>query len=62
MMERLRKLVADWKTIDGSGSLCDKFKQIMNSLYFLSSVGGSQEGVVTREENRTHTEVNPMQF
>ena len=50
IMEKLRNFVAHWKTIDGSESICDKFKQIMNSIYSFSSIGGPHEGVVTGEE------------
>lgn len=50
IIEEIKRLVNEWKTIDESGSLCDKLKSVVNSLYSFASIGGPHEGVTTREE------------
>jgi len=50
ILEYVRRLIADWKSIDKSESLCEKFKSVANSLYSFASVGGPHEGVTTKEE------------
>jgi len=50
VLEVIKRIVADWKTIDTSESLCEKLKSIVNSLYSFASIGGPHEGVTTREE------------
>jgi hypothetical protein len=42
--------VNEWKTVDGSESLCEKLKSVVSSLYSFASVGGPHEGVTTKEE------------
>lgn len=50
VMENLKNRSKNWKTIDGSKSLCEKFKPILSSIYSFASTGGPHEGINTREE------------
>jgi len=50
IVEQIRTTVNGWKTVDGSDSLCDKLKAIVNSLFSFASIGGPHEGVTTKEE------------
>lgn len=50
ILEKLREIISNWKSIDESLSLCDKFKSILNSLFSFASIGGPHEGVITEEE------------
>ena len=50
ILERIKQIVGEWKTIDNSESLCEKLKSVVNSLYSFASIGGPHEGVTTREE------------
>lgn len=50
ILEEIKRIVSEWKTIDGSESLSEKFKGVVNSLYSFASIGGPHEGVTTREE------------
>lgn len=50
IIEEIRRIASEWKTIDGSESLCEKFRSLITSLFSLASIGGPHEGVVTREE------------
>ena len=50
ILEKMRNVVSKWKAIDGSESLCEKFRQILNGLYSFSSIGGPHEGSATQEE------------
>jgi hypothetical protein len=49
-LEGIKQIVSEWKIIDGSESLCEKLKSIVNALYSFASIGGPHEGVATREE------------
>lgn len=50
ILEKLRDIISNWKSIDESSSLCDKFKSILKSLFSFASIGGPHEGVITEEE------------
>jgi hypothetical protein len=50
ILERIKGIVSEWKTVDGSESLCEKLKSVVNSLYSFASIGGPHAGVVTKEE------------
>ena len=50
ILEHIKQLIVNWKSIDRSKSLCEKFKSVVNSLYSFASIGGPHEGVTTREE------------
>jgi hypothetical protein len=50
ILEGIKRIVNEWKTVDGSESLCEKLKSIVNSLYSFASIGGPHEGVTTKEE------------
>lgn len=50
VIESIRSIVAEWKTIDTSKSLCDKVRDLTNSLFNLSSPGGAHEGITTKDE------------
>jgi len=50
ILEEIRRIITEWKTIDGSISLCEKLKSVINSLYSFASIGGPHEGVTTKEE------------
>ncbi|MGC9015118.1 MAG: hypothetical protein ACP5KW_12150 [Thermoproteota archaeon] len=50
IVEEIRLVISKWKTIDGSVSLCEKMKSVVNTLYSFASIGGPHGGVVTREE------------
>ncbi|MHA1363456.1 MAG: hypothetical protein ACTSP1_13145 [Candidatus Freyarchaeota archaeon] len=50
VLEKIKRIVGGWRTVDGSGSLCDKLKSVVGSLYSFASIGGPHEGVTTREE------------
>ena len=50
ILEGIKGIVSEWKTIDGSESLCEKLKSVINTLYSFASVGGPHEGVTTKEE------------
>jgi hypothetical protein len=50
ILEGIKRIVSGWKTVDGSESLCDKLKSVINSLYSFASIGGPHEGVTTKEE------------
>jgi hypothetical protein len=50
ILEGIKGIVSEWKTIDESESLCEKLKSVVNSLYSFASIGGPHEGVVTKEE------------
>lgn len=50
VLENLRNKSKDWETIDGSESICDKLKSILNSVYSFASPGGPHEGISTRDE------------
>ena len=50
ILEEIKRIISEWKTIDGSESLCEKLRSVVNSLYSFASIGGPHEGVTTREE------------
>jgi hypothetical protein len=50
ILENLRNQSKEWKTIDGSESICDKLKSVFNSVYSFASSGGPHEGISTRDE------------
>lgn len=50
IIEKVRHVSGEWRTIDKSDSLADKFKDVVNSVYSFSSIGGPHLGVSTREE------------
>ena len=50
ILEEIKRIVNEWKTVDGSESLCEKLKSVVSSLYSFASVGGPHEGVTTKEE------------
>lgn len=50
ILEEIKQTVSEWKAVDESDSLSEKFKGVVNSLYSFASIGGPHEGVVTREE------------
>jgi hypothetical protein len=50
ILENIKKNIGDWKKIDGSEGLNEKFRPIVNSLYSFASIGGPHAGVTTREE------------
>jgi len=50
ILEEIRRIISEWKTVDGSESLCEKLKSVIGSLYSFASIGGPHEGVTTREE------------
>jgi hypothetical protein len=50
ILEEIKRIVAEWKTVDGSESLCEKLKSVVSSLYSFASIGGPHEGVTTKEE------------
>jgi len=50
IIEEIKKTANAWKTIDGSESLCEKLKSLVNSLFSFASIGGPHEGVTTKEE------------
>jgi len=50
ILETIKSLVAEWKMIDGSDSLCEKLQGIVNSSFSFASIGGPHEGVATRDE------------
>jgi hypothetical protein len=50
ILEGIRGIIGEWKTVDGSESLCEKLKSVINSLYSFASIGGPHLGVATREE------------
>lgn len=50
ILEGIKGIVGKWKTVDGSESLCEKLKSVVNSLYSFASIGGPHEGVTTKEE------------
>lgn len=50
ILEEIKRIVGEWKTIDGSESLCEKLRSVVNALYSFASIGGPHEGVTTREE------------
>jgi hypothetical protein len=50
ILENLRNKSKDWKKIDNSESICEKFKNTLNSMYSFASPGGPHEGLVTRDE------------
>jgi len=50
ILEGIKRIVGEWKTVDGSGSLCEKLKSVVSSMYSFASIGGPHEGVVTKEE------------
>ena len=50
IIEEIRKMSGEWRTIDHSPSLCDKFKTMVGSMYSFASIGGPHEGVNSKEE------------
>lgn len=50
ILEEIKRIVGEWKTVDESESLCEKLKSVAASLYSFASIGGPHEGVTTREE------------
>lgn len=50
ILENLRNRSKDWKTVDGSESICEKLKSVLNSIYSFASPGGPHEGISTRDE------------
>jgi len=50
ILEGIKRIAGEWKTVDGSESLCEKLKSVINSLYSFASIGGPHEGVTTKEE------------
>jgi hypothetical protein len=50
ILEEIKRIVNEWKTVDGSESLCEKLKSVVSSLYSSASIGGPHEGVTTKEE------------
>jgi hypothetical protein len=50
ILEGIKGIISKWKTVDGSESLCEKLKSVVNSLYSFASIGGPHEGVTTKEE------------
>lgn len=52
ILESVRNIISNWNKIDGSGSIYEKFKSILNNAYSLASIGGAHEGTTTREETQ----------
>ena len=50
IIEEIKRIVSEWKTVDGSESLCEKLKSVISSLYSFASIGGPHQGVTTKEE------------
>lgn len=50
ILESMKTIVEDWKSIDGSKSIYEKFKKVISSLYSFASIGGPHMGVITKEE------------
>jgi len=50
ILEQIKRIANEWKTVDESESLCEKLKSIVSSLYSFASIGGPHEGVTTKEE------------
>jgi len=50
ILEGIKRIVGEWKTVDESESLCEKLKSVVSSMYSFASIGGPHEGVVTKEE------------
>lgn len=50
ILENLKNKSKDWKTIDGSESICEKMKDILKSMYSFASTGGPHEGINTQDE------------
>jgi len=50
ILEKIKKIIDSWASIDRSKSLCQKFKSFVNSLYSFASIGGPHLGTTTRGE------------
>ncbi len=50
ILESLKNLSENWKTIDQSESLCEKFTGMLKSMYSFASPGGPHPGITTRDE------------
>jgi hypothetical protein len=50
ILEEIKRIVGEWKTVDRSESLCEKLKSVVGSLYSFASIGGPHEGITTKEE------------
>ncbi|MFZ3058445.1 MAG: hypothetical protein WA102_01790 [Candidatus Methanoperedens sp.] len=49
-LEEIKRIISEWKAVDGSESLCEKLKSIVGSFYSFASIGGPHGGVTTKEE------------
>ncbi len=51
ILEDIKQIVNEWKTVDDSQSMCEKLQKIVGSLYSFASIGGlAHEGVTTKAE------------
>lgn len=62
IIEAIKQIVSKWEMIDGSKSLSEKFRGVVNSLYSLASIGGPHEGITTREETELILNPNSSDF
>jgi hypothetical protein len=50
ILENLKNISKDWKTIDDSKNICEKVNDILKSMYSFASSGGPHEGINTPDE------------